>query len=93
MHTFRAYIHTSVLVFYFMHTYNSGVTKSLFFKGQTFIYGGGGGARGRHRNDLLCTIKSNGGGGGAMGAWSPSPPSYATGIYLPPPHPKKTLLK
>ena len=29
--------------------------------GQTFI-GGGGRARGRHRNDLLCTIKSQIGG-------------------------------
>ena len=44
----------------------SGVTESLFLGGQrggqTFIWGR---LRGRHRNDLLCTIKSN---GGAMGA-------------------------
>ena len=56
----------------------SGITESLFRVGQTFIWGGGGENRGRHRNDfspshLLCTIKSqmgvhgvNGEGGGDM---------------------------
>ena len=39
--------------------------------GLDLYLGGGGGARGRHRNEG-CTIKSQMGGGG--GAWPPVPP-------------------
>ena len=61
----------------------SGVTESLFGvrakMGGTYLHlgGGGGGARGRYRNEG-CTIKSRmGGGGGAWcvwGAMAPRPP-------------------
>ena len=62
----------------------SGVTESLFGGGGGGKGGDipstGGGARGRHRNDLLYTIKSQMGGNGVYGGGMPprAPRSYAT---------------